>query len=216
MKNVLIINTHQFYPGFSTGKLNETMAGIIQEEMESRGCRVKTTIVQDGYDIDDEVEKHVWADIIILQSPVYWFGTPWIYKKYVDEVFTGSLVQQSLLVGDGRSRDDPARQYGSGGKMQGKQYMLSLTWNAPEEAFGDEGQMLFRGKTVDDVFVSNTANYAFCGAEILPSFSCYDVVKQPNVEQDMLRLRAHLANVVFSDPTHDQIGAVVYEVAAMA
>ncbi|MCP4229659.1 MAG: NAD(P)H-dependent oxidoreductase, partial [bacterium] len=42
---------------------------------------VKLTYIEKGYDINEEVEKHIWADIIITQSPVYWFGTPWIYKK---------------------------------------------------------------------------------------------------------------------------------------
>ena len=195
MKKVLIINAHQFYEGYSTGKLNNLMAGVIKQEMARRGYDILETVIQEGYDIDAEVQKHVEADLIVLQTPVYWFGAPWIYKKYVDEVFTGSLVQQSLLTNDGRSRDDPRRQYGSGGKMQGKQYMLSLTWNAPAEAFGDAGQSLFEGKTVDDVFVANTANYKFCGAQILPSFSCHDVVKQPDIEGDIARLRRHLATL---------------------
>lgn len=124
------------------------------------------------------------------------FGMPWIYKKYVDEVFTAGLFQQSFLVDDGRTRDDPSKQYGTGGRMHGKKYMLSLTWNAPKEAFGDNEQVLFSGKTVDDVFVSNTANYKFCGVEILPSFSCHDVMKQPDVEGDVARLRVHLARVI--------------------
>lgn len=196
MKNVLLINAHQFYQGISPGRLNTTMAGIIKEEMEERGYAVGQTDIEQGYDVDAEVQKHVWADIIILQSPVYWFGTPWIYKKYVDEVFTTGLVQQSLLVDDGRTRDDPSKQYGTGGKMQGKKYMLSLTWNAPEDAFGDEEQVLFQGQTVDDVFVANTANYKFCGADILPSFSCYDVIKQADVAGDIARLRKHLATVL--------------------
>lgn len=199
MKNVLLINAHQFYQGISSGGLNETMAGLIKAEMEQRGYKVQQTNVEQGYDVDAEVQKHVWADIIILQSPVYWFGTPWIYKKYVDEVFTAGLIQQSLLVDDGRTRQDPSRQYGTGGKMQGKKYMLSLTWNAPKEAFGNKDQVLFQGKSVDDVFVWNTANYKFCGAEILPSFSCHDVMKEPDVEDDIARLREHLASVISAE-----------------
>jgi NADPH dehydrogenase (quinone) len=114
-------------------------------------------------------------------------------QEDVDEVFTAGLVQQHFLTGDGRTREDPSQQYGSGGKMQGKKYMLSLTWNAPAEAFGDAQQFLFEGKSVDDVFVGNTANYKFCGVEILPSFSSYDVVKQADIEGDIARLREHLA-----------------------
>lgn len=200
MKNVLTINAHQSFEGISRGRLNNTMADVIKEKMEKRGYAVKETNIEHGYDSDTdvsaEVDKHLWADIIILQSPVFWFGMPWIYKKYVDEVFTAGMFQQSFLSGDGRTRDDPHKQYGTGGKMQGKQYMLSLTWNAPREAFGDEAQVLFQGKTVDDVFVSNTANYTFCGAETLPSFSCHDVMKQPDVENDIARLREHLETAV--------------------
>jgi len=195
MKKVLIINAHQFYEGFAKGELNKTMADVIKEEMEAKDCEVNLTYIEKGYDINEEVEKHLWADIIITQSPVYWFGTPWIYKKYVDEVFTTGLVQQNLLVDDGRTRNDPSRQYGTGGKMQGKKYMLSLTWNAPREAFENNDQFLFEGKSVDDVFIGNTANYKFCGAEILPSFSCYDVMKAPDVENDIERLKQHLINV---------------------
>lgn len=192
MKNVLIINAHQFWEGISTGELNRTIVGVIKAEMERRRYAVQQTNIEQGYNIDEEVQKHVWADIIILQSPVYWFGMPWIYKKYIDEVFTAGMVQQALLTDDGRTREDPSKQYGTGGKMQGKKYMLSLTWNAPEEAFGNKAQHLFEGKTVDDVFAHNTANYKFCGAEILPSFSCHDVMKDAQVEGDITRLRDHI------------------------
>ena len=39
MKNVLLINAHQIYEGISPGQLNKTMARIIKEEMEKRGCK---------------------------------------------------------------------------------------------------------------------------------------------------------------------------------
>ncbi|MES2911073.1 MAG: NAD(P)H-dependent oxidoreductase [Pseudomonadota bacterium] len=196
MKKVFLINAHQFYEGISPGRLNQTMAGVIGEEVGKRGFSLQQTDIEKGYDIDAEVEKHVWADLIILQSPVYWFGTPWIYKKYVDEVFTAGMLQGRFITGDGRTRQDPGRQYGSGGLLQGRKYMMSLTWNAPKDAFNNPNQALFEGKSVDDVFVSNTANYRFCGMEILPSFSSHDVVKGPDVQGDIERLRLHLAELI--------------------
>ncbi|MFZ6642300.1 NAD(P)H-dependent oxidoreductase [Undibacterium sp. TC4M20W] len=196
MKHALIINAHQFYEGISSGKLNLSMADIIKTELQNRDYQVRQTQIEQGYDINAEVQNHLWADLIILQSPVYWFGMPWIYKKYVDEVFTAGMMQQSFLDGDGRTHEDLSKQYGSGGKLHGKKYMLSLTWNAPEAAFGDTAQSLFEGKTVDDVFIANTANYKFCGVDVLPAFSCHDVIKQPDIDNDMARLRAHLANVI--------------------
>lgn len=192
MKKVLIINAHQLYEGISSGNLNKTLVKVIQDEMQTLGHEVKLTEIDKGYDINDEVQKHLWADIIILQSPVYWFGNPWIYKKYADEVFMAGFMQQVFLMDDGRSREDSSKQYGTGGKMQEKKYMLSLTWNAPKESFGHKKQYLFGEKTVDDVFVVNTANYKFCGVEIVPSFSCFDVVKNPDVENDIKRLKKHI------------------------
>lgn len=195
MKKLLLINAHQFYEGFSEGEYNRTMAAVIVNSFQNKGWEVSQTTIEKGYDINEEVGKHLKADLIITQSPVYWFGLPWIYKKYVDEVFTAGLVQQSMLVDDGRTRKDPSKQYGTGGKMQGKKYMLSLTWNAPKEAFGNDDQYMFGGKSVDDVFVGNTANYRFCGVEILPSFSCSNVKKDPQVGSDIQRLKRHLNSV---------------------
>ncbi|MFK3707376.1 modulator of drug activity B [Raoultella sp. BIGb0138] len=206
MKNVLIINAFQFYEGFSRGELNKTMAHVIEEEMARRGYNVQTTHIEQGYGVEEEVKKHVWADIIVLQTPVYWFGAPWIYKKYADEIFTHGLLQKRLIVDDGRTREDPSRQYGTGGKMQGKKYMLSLTWNAPRVAFDNKDQYLFMGKSVDDVMIANTANYRFCGAEVLPSFSAFNVVKDPQVDEYIAQLRDHLEALFPVHATSECVG----------
>lgn len=199
VRNVLIINAHQYVQGIAEGALNKTLVDEMTAWCESRGCDVKHTTIETGYSIADEVEKHLWADVVIVQAPVYWFAAPWMYKKYVDEVFTTGYVQQCFLRDDGRTRENPAKQYGSGGLLQGKCVMLSLTWNAPKEAFGDPGQAQFEGKTVDDVFVGTTASYRFCGMTVLPSFSCFNVQKDPQVNADIERLRTHLATVVFGE-----------------
>ncbi len=88
MKKVLIINAHQKYDGFAEGKLNQTFIDTAKETFEANGCKVKTTHIENGYDIEEEIVKHEWADLVITQTPVYWFNTPWIHKKYIDEVFT--------------------------------------------------------------------------------------------------------------------------------
>ncbi|MDM8567775.1 hypothetical protein QUF74_19275 [Candidatus Halobeggiatoa sp. HSG11] len=58
-EKILLINTHQFYEGFAEGKLNKTMADVITEEMKAKGCEVKLTYIEKGYDINEEVEKHL-------------------------------------------------------------------------------------------------------------------------------------------------------------
>ncbi|RFU89092.1 MULTISPECIES: NAD(P)H-dependent oxidoreductase [Citrobacter] len=193
MQNVLIINTHQRYEGISTGKLNRAVVELLKQEMEQRGSEVQLTEIEQGYDINEEVQKHLWADVIITQSPVFWFGAPWIYKKYIDEVFTAGMLQGSFLTGDGRTREDPSKQYGTGGKLQGKKHMLSLTWNAPKAAFDDSNQIFLAGKSVDDALLCYTASYKFCGVEVLPTFSCFDVFKNPEIGNDFSRLKQQLA-----------------------
>ncbi|MNH98716.1 Modulator of drug activity B [compost metagenome] len=195
MKKVLIINTHQFYEGMSTGTLTNSVVEIMKETMTNLGCEVQLTHIEKGYDINEEVNKHLWADLIITQSPVYWFGSPWIYKKYVDEVFTEGLKQGTFLADDGRTRNDPSKQYGTGGKLFGKKYMLSLTWNAPREAFNNFEQKLFDGRSVDDVFIHNTSNYKFCGVEVLPTFSFFDVFKEPQISKDIENLKQKLIQI---------------------
>ena len=90
------------------------------------------------------------------------------------------------------SRGDPDRHYGSGGTLTGKQYMLSLTFNAPAAAFDDSRQFLFQGKGVDELFFPMHMNFRFFGMEPLKTFACFDVLKNPRVEEDFARYRQHL------------------------
>ena len=185
MKNVLIINAHQKYEGFAEGKLNQTFINTAKETLEAKGYEIKTSFIENEYDIEEEISKHEWADIVITQTPVYWFSTPWIYKKYIDEVFTTALTQGRILIDDGRTRSDASKQYGTGGLSQGKKFLLSSTWNAPIEAFNDKNQILMEGKSVEDSLTNISAVYKFCGYEILQGFSSHDVLKNPQIENDI-------------------------------
>ncbi len=190
MKKVLLINAHQRYEGFADGKLNQTLVDAAKELLNSMGHETKTTLVEKGYDIAEELEKYKWADIVFVQTPVYWMSVPYIFKKYIDEVYTAGLGE-TLCKDDGRTRSDLSKKYGSGGLMQGKQYMISTTWNAPLEAFEDPEQF-FEGKGVDGIFMWLHKNYQFFGMTALPTFSCHDVLKTPNVENDLKRFKQHL------------------------
>ncbi len=193
MKNVLIINAHQKYEGFAEGKLNESLSRLAEDTLQLAKHNIKTTVVDGSYDIAEELEKHQWADIIIVQTPVYWFGTPWIFKKYIDEVYTSAMGK--LWESDGRSSSDPDKLYGSGGLVQEKQYMISTTWNAPEEAFTDNKQF-FNGNDVDTVFTGLHKMYQFLGMKQISSFNCYDVMKNPQIETDLSAFTKHINTVI--------------------
>jgi modulator of drug activity B len=193
MKNILIINAHQKWEGLSEGKLNERFQNEMKSYFEERKFNIKATKIESGYSIDKEIDKHEWADLIITQTPVFWFNTPWIHKKYIEEVFTKALSESRMVKNDGRSTDDKTKQYGTGGLMKNKKFMLSTTWNAPQEAFEDTALLLLKGKSADDILVNVSSTYKFCGFEIVEGFHAYDVIKNPQIETDILKLKEKLS-----------------------
>jgi modulator of drug activity B len=190
MKNVFLINAHEPYP-FSEGRLNASLVEKMEAHLKRNGFEVQTTTMQDEYAVEAEVEKHIWADAIVVQTPCNWMGVPWSFKKYMDGVYSAGMDGR-LCDGDGRTRKDPSRQYGSGGTLTGKKYMLSVTFNAPADSFNDPDQFFFEGKGVDDLFWPMHLNFRFFGMEPLETFSCHDVLKNPDVENDFVRFEAHL------------------------
>jgi modulator of drug activity B len=190
MKKALIINAHQEYP-FAKGELNKEIAKRIGNYLKSIGYEIKTTTMKDEWNTDEEVDKHTWADVVVLQSPTNWMGFPWIFKKYMDEVYTAGMFGK-MSQNDGRTAEKPKKNYGAGGLMQDTKYMLSLTFNAPEESFNDQNEFLFAGKSVDDLYFAQHMNFKFFGMQPLPTFACFDVMKNPNIENDFNRLESHL------------------------
>lgn len=194
MGNVFIINAHQEYP-FSKGELNHTLTERARLHCEQNGFEVQLTTMKDDWDIQEEIEKHRWADVIFLQTPVNWMGVPWSFKRYMDHVYSAGMDGR-LCNGDGRSRESPEMQYGSGGTLSGKKYALSLTFNAPEESFENPEQVFFGGRGVDDLLWPMHLNFRFFGMEPLPTFACHDVMKNPDIESDFERFRAHLGQIL--------------------
>lgn len=196
MKKVLLINTHLTYPNWTEGKLNNSFIQKAKDFFESKSFEILETKVEEGYNADEEVEKHLQADVIILQTPVNWFGAPWIYKKYVDEVFNTGLHSQKFLSGDGRTRDDATKQYGTGGKLHSKKFMICATFNAPAESFSNPSQQLMQGKNTSDLFLNITSNYRFCGVDILPEYNCFDIFKNGDIAKDLENYPKHLAKAL--------------------
>ncbi|OWJ94986.1 NADPH quinone reductase MdaB [Pseudomonas sp. A46] len=191
MKKILLLNGGKQF-AHSNGQYNDTLHDAALAYLDRAGFDLKETRIDAGYDADEEVRKILWADGVIYQMPGWWMGAPWTVKRYLDEVFTAG--HGSLYANDGRTRSDASQKYGSGGLIQGKRYMLSLTWNAPRQAFDDPSDF-FEGKGVDAVYFPFHKANQFLGMSALPSFLCVDVMKRPNIEADVKRYEAHLTQV---------------------
>lgn len=186
MSTVLIILGRES-GDFAKGRFNESLAETAREVL-AEGHDVLFTDVEAGYDVQEEIAKFKAADVVVFQYPVYWFMMPATLKRYIDEVYAyGEFFAFT---------DAP---YGQGGLMAGKRLMLSTTWNAPTEVFGNPGGF-FEGANVDDVLLPMRKSHAYCGFEELPHFSAHDVIKNPAFERDRARYVEHLRAVFGLQP----------------
>lgn len=188
---ILLINGSQEF-AHSGGKLNTTLHDAAVKTLMQLGHDVQETLIDKGYDEATEVAKILWSDVIIYQMAGWWMGTPWKVKRYMDDVYTQGAGQ--LYKDDGRTRSDPTKQYGTGGLLHGRKYMLSVTWNAPIEAFNEFGNF-FDGRGVDGVYFAFHKSQQFLGLSALPSFMANDVMKNPNVEKNIIDYQNHLAQI---------------------
>ena len=189
MKKILVINGHQYYP-FAEGKLNSSLIERATQIMEEQEYEIKYTVSEKGYNVEEEIEKWLWADVVMLQTPLNWMGVTWSFKKYLDEVLTTGMMGK-MSNGDGRTSDAPKKNYGLGGLLQGK-YMISVTANAPKEAFNNPEEKFFNGISEDDLLLPMHLNFKWFGLEPLKTFFAYDVMKNPTIEDDFKRFEAHI------------------------
>ena len=199
MSKILILNGAQPY-AFAPGGLNATLATRAKDRLEAQGHEVRLTTVAESYDVEAEVENHRWADTVIMQFPVNWMGVPWSFKKYMDEVYTAGMDGR-LCAGDGRVAEAPKANYGMGGTLTGTRYMISATFNAPREAFDNPAEPFFEGLSMDDLLRPVHLNAKFFGMVPLPSFGAFDVMKNPEIDVDLVRFDAHL-DTVFAEVDH--------------
>lgn len=175
MKNIFLINGAK---AFSNSKaiLSKNLHECAIKTFKDNGFNVLSTCIDDGYDEKTELEKFLKADVVIWQIQGWWYAAPWIVYEYMAKVF--DLGVGKLYTSDGRSRSDTSKKYGSGGLCQNKKYMLSWTWNAPEDAFCDKDGF-YKGIGVDGISIGLHKTHEYLGFSALKTFACYDVHKNP-------------------------------------
>ncbi|WP_437397927.1 NAD(P)H-dependent oxidoreductase [Flagellimonas lutimaris] len=183
MTNTFLINGHEPYP-FSKGELNKTFVETAKETLESMGHNVKYVAITEPYDVESTVETFFWADNIIYQTPVFWFGIPGAFKTFIDNVFNTGLTRFIQM--------DPSIEYGTGGLLTNKRYMLSTTWNAPKSFFNNQNGKLLKDKNLDDIFLPFHLSNRYIGLNQLPSFATYDIYHNPSIMEDIEKYKSHL------------------------
>jgi NADPH dehydrogenase (quinone) len=73
---ILIINTHLTYAGWSESKLNLAFMDLAKAFFLERGHQLAEAFVERGYKPEAEVKNMRASELVILQTPVNWFGAP--------------------------------------------------------------------------------------------------------------------------------------------
>jgi len=204
-KKIVVINGGQVF-GHSGGRFNKTVFDTTLDFFKTHpGFELRSTDINHPYDPAQEVANYVWADVVIYHTPIWWFQLPHEMKKYIDVVFTEGH-QKGIYRSDGRSSANPAINYGTGGSLHGRHYMVTSSWNAPATAFTLPGEF-FNETSVDDgpLFGFHRMN-AFTGMKPLPGMHFHDVEKNADIEKDLNAYREHLVNTFITTPqTHEPI-----------
>ena len=179
--NIFIINGGQHF-AHSGGKFNKTLTGWTVDFLKENGLTYRVTDINDDFNPEAEAENFKWADIIIYHTPIWWFQVPNRLKKYIDEVFTAGH-NNGIYASDGRSRQNPAINYGTGGLMHGKQYMVTSSWNAPDTAFTLEGEFFDQTPVDDGILFGFHKMNQFTGMSRIPGFHFHDLEKNATPER---------------------------------
>ena len=202
-QKIFVINGGQIF-GHSGGRFNKTIFDeTIKFFNEEPGFEVRSTDINEEYDPKQEVANFVWADVIIYHTPIWWFQVPNGLKKYIDVVFTEGH-QTGIYHSDGRSSANPQINYGTGGTLHGRRYMVTTSWNAPATAFTLPGEF-FNEKSVDEgpLFGFHRMN-AFTGMKPVEGIHFHDVEKNADIVGDMKRYQEHLIKVFINQSVENE------------
>ncbi|MFE6778532.1 NAD(P)H-dependent oxidoreductase [Streptomyces sp. NPDC057702] len=109
-------------------------------------------------DIRAEHDKLSWADTLVVQFPLWWYGMPAILKGWFDRVFVAGFA---FGVRDAQGRQV---RYGEGA-LAGKRAMVLVTAGARESSLGPRG---INGELNDLLFPLQHGTLWYAGIEVLP------------------------------------------------
>ena len=124
MKNILIVSGHT---DLNDSVANKKILDMLAEKLpQSRQVHLDSLYPDFAIDAAAEQEKLLWADIIVLQFPVFWFSAPSILHRWMEQTFLHGFSHGS-----------------QGDKLRGKKLVLSYTTGAPLEAVNFDECFLF-------------------------------------------------------------------------
>lgn len=119
-------------------------------------------------ELREEMDKVLWADLIIFNFPLWWFSLPAILKGWVDRIFA-----MGFAYGAGKGVYDS-------GTFGDKKAMLAITTGGPEVAYGDAGR---NGNLNDILYHIQHGMLYFTGMKTLPPFVAWSPARLTDEER---------------------------------
>lgn len=119
-------------------------------------------------DIEAELQKVAWCDVMIWQFPLWWFSVPAVLKGWVDKVFA-----MGRAYGSGRLYEN--------GFFQGKRALLSLTTGGDAAAYEPGG---LQGDMAGVLRPIHRGMLQFTGFTVLAPHIVYGPVRLSATEQE--------------------------------
>lgn len=143
MKNVLIVSGHT---NLAASVANKTILDTLHAHLpEAEIVKLDELYPDFNIDVEAEQQRLLWADIIVLQFPIFWYSAPSILERWMEETFQHGFSHGS-----------------TGDKLKGKKLVLSFTTGAPEAMYSHDGTM---GYTIDEFLPCYKATCQLCQME---------------------------------------------------
>lgn len=124
-------------------------------------------------DIAAEQEKLLWADVVVLQFPLWWFSVPAILKGWIDRVFA-----HGFAIGVPKPGVRQWKRYGEG-TLAGRRAILAVTTGGREAQFSPRG---INGPIADVLFWLNHGLFHYTGMMPLEPFVAFQTVRTSEAE----------------------------------
>jgi modulator of drug activity B len=121
------------------GQLNGFLSYLTDKTLSEKGHKVKISdVTKETLNMDRELNKLLWADIIIYIMPVMWFNMPAPLVKWLSEVL---MYEKTFVITD---------EYGEGGQVPADKFMIVTTSNMKSNDLG-KGFVLKNASHIDDL-----------------------------------------------------------------
>lgn len=170
------ILVHVFHPNLAGSRINRRWVEELKKHPDIT-LRLHYELSLDWtFDIAKEQELMLAHDRIVFQHPFYWYSTPALMKKWLDDVLSFGWA------------------YGPGGtKLNGKEWVSAISTGGPEHAYRAGGYNNF---SISELLkpLQQTANLT--GMTYLPAFTMHGVIQASDeaLEQAAKDYVTHITN----------------------